>query len=318
MNEIDPKGNNGQIAQGGAPSTLPAESKTQNHESISNGGRTDQTSQRPSPPIKPWKIKETAVRWWNFIKSPDFTNPAIAIATIAIAIATVFTWVEVHSGGKQTDKIVTASQSIKTALETSNTQSQEALNKSFDHADDALKKTLKQGQDAMDGSNKQSKIALDAAIQQSQLDQRAWIVWRGIGPVPQLDQPWEPQVHFTNTGRTPAKNVLLSCNLVPLDKEARFPKEVAPDSPTILAPNDDQFCILKPMTIPKVNQTFLDEVSTAIFRVYIYGSADYFDVFGKEHWLTFCRVMQPDGKTWSSCKTGNDTGDGKKPEKPIN
>jgi hypothetical protein len=82
----------------------------------------------------------------------------------------------------------------------------------------------------------------------------------------------------------------------------------------MLAPNDQTtYCTLIPTPFPKVNQELLDFLNRKQMTVFVYGSATYDDIFGKPHWLTFCRSMQPDGSAWDNCKTHNDTGDGEKP-----
>jgi len=56
------------------------------------------------------------------IKKPENTNAVIAIATVVIAVATVFTYLEVHSGSTQTNRIITADERMAAAMETSNAQ----------------------------------------------------------------------------------------------------------------------------------------------------------------------------------------------------
>jgi hypothetical protein len=50
-------------------------------------------------------------------------------------------------------------------------------------------------------------------------------------------------------------------------------------------------------------------------KVYVYGRVDYWDIFKKPHWTTFCSVMvimpataggMPETINWLSCQTGND------------
>jgi hypothetical protein len=69
-------------------------------------------------------LKETVVGCWDFIKSSDFTNPVISIATIVIAVATWLTYREVHGGSTQTDKIIAADERIAKAMEDSVGQAQ--------------------------------------------------------------------------------------------------------------------------------------------------------------------------------------------------
>jgi hypothetical protein len=171
-------------------------------------------------------------------------------------------------------------------------------------------------QKATDASNAQSRAALDASIAASRSDQRAWIVLRGIEGIPILDQPWPLKVYFANSGKTPAKHVRVDCHVTPakIESEIDFSKVGAHARPTMIAPNDPTtYCPLNPLTIAKVNQDVLDFFSNKKAILFAYGSVTYEDIFGKEHWLTFCRSMEADGKAWDSCETHNDTGDGKRP-----
>lgn len=101
-----------------------------------------------------------------------------------------------------------------------------------------------------------AKDALSNTQAQLRLDERAWVVVRGIGPAPQLDQPWNLRVVFTNTGKTPAKKVEWSC-VVEFAKGEESLKwwRLKYTRPTLLAPNADEMCILHPLTIPKVTLT---------------------------------------------------------------
>ncbi len=231
-------------------------------------------------------------------------------AGVVIGLITLFIFggqlYEMIEGGTQTDKLVNASQSIRDALNLSNAQNQ-----------GALKDTLTQNRQAMNASNAQSKAALDATIQSAHLDQRAWVVVKGIEGVPQLDQPWDIHVVFTNTGKTPAKNVRMSCKAEHKKSidDFVFKEASRVQQTTLIAPNQEPYCDL-PMTtraLPKITKDVLDTLGRKNLIVAVFGSVTYEDVFRRPHWLTFCRLMQPDGKAWDDCKTGNDTGDGNPP-----
>jgi hypothetical protein len=134
--------------------------------------------------------------------------------------------------------------------------------------------------------------------------------------VPELNQPWELHIVFANTGRTPAKNVAMSCNLEPEGNGKPFRFKATPPGHqyTLIVPNQEPYCVLHPMLVPKVTQEILDEFSTKATVISVFGYVTYVDVFHAEHWLTFCKTMYPDGKAWDDCdEGGNDTGDGKKP-----
>jgi hypothetical protein len=150
------------------------------------------------------------------------------------------------------------------------------------------------------------------------LDQRAWVVVKGIEGVPQLDQPWELHVIFTNTGKTPAKNVRMACSSEngPRLNEFLFKRVPLGKAQTMIVPNQEPFCFLAftTPTYPKITKDTLDRFANNTLIVSVFGVLSYDDIFGHSHWLTFCRIMHPDGKAWDDCeKGGNDTGDGNPP-----
>jgi hypothetical protein len=164
-----------------------------------------------------------------------------------------------------------------------------------------------------------AKHGLDATQQAMRLDQRAWLVLKGIGPSPELDKPWSLKVIFDNPGKTPAKKVALTCGVQVAADEVGINWKHPPTyhEVILIAPNDPHYCTLQPMTVPKVTQAVLDDLSKPGVRLYVVGTAVYQDIFEKWHWLTFCRWMHPDGKEWDSCTNGGDTGDGKIPPPPF-
>lgn len=176
----------------------------------------------------------------------------------------------------------------------------------------------KVAQNTIESSDKQSKATLQATQDQMRLDQRAWVVLRGIGPGPTLDQPWNLNAVFTNTGKTPAKNVEWSCvNEYAKDESSLKRWRLPYANPTLLAPNDQKMCILHPVTTPKVTQPVLDVLKSSQVQLFVYGSVVYLDVFGQWHWLTFCQKLQPEGQAWDGCTKGDDTGDGRYPPPPF-
>jgi hypothetical protein len=101
-----------QTAQGSLPSTLTTEGQLKDDKAINKEGKTSSRNQKSSNSMKPWRVKETLKKWWDFIKSPDFTNPAVSVATIVIAVATVYTYREISSASIQTDQIIATQKKI--------------------------------------------------------------------------------------------------------------------------------------------------------------------------------------------------------------
>jgi hypothetical protein len=218
-------------------------------------------------------------KWWEETK---WTDKTIAVFTVVIAGAAILQWCEMRDAGRQTDRIIAADERLATAME----KSVAAAGK-----------------------------ALDATIAENQLDQRAWIIVRGIQGRPTLNRPLEFTVFFLNTGRTPAKEVRWSCNFEVRRSERDVTFKEAPYGEAgLMAPNDpNAFCSAEQRG-PKTNitQPDLDSLRSGQLTVFIFGSAIYNDVFARSHWLTFCRHLRPDGVSLETCAGhADDTGDGR-------
>jgi hypothetical protein len=73
-------------------------------------------------------------KWWETLKNGENTNRVIAVATVVIAIsavvqggAAILQYLEMRSGGEQTDKLISAANQIKSALVTANKQNSDAV-----------------------------------------------------------------------------------------------------------------------------------------------------------------------------------------------
>jgi hypothetical protein len=239
------------------------------------------------------------------------------ISTVAAVIYSGFAgWqlYEIHKGSADTHTLVQAADTQAKKM-TSMSEAADKIRKASEDMVAQDKLIAENAKKALEASNTQSSQALNATIANFQQDQRAWVVAKGIGGQPKLDQPWTIEVQFTNTGRTPAKNAEFSCNTTPLKSEDDLTFKPVPfGRPTLVAPQDQSSCVLEPMTIPKVTQQVLDFLQRRDLTVFVYGSVIYEDVFGKHHWLKFCRAMSPDGSRWENCSKYNDTGDGEIPK----
>lgn len=158
----------------------------------------------------------------------------------------------------------------------------------------------------------QNQKVVAAELGNSRLDQRAWVVLKGVAGKPTLNKPLTLRVYFTNTGRTPARDVRVSCAVSAGTGEMPPTLEGRPyGNPNFLAPNALIFSSLRDSA--KVSQSALDALSKGAVTLFVYGSALYDDVFGRTHWLTFCEFLTPDASSWDPCKRYNDTGNGDKP-----
>jgi len=244
-----------------------------------------------------WRAK------WNR-NHPDkakFTDIVMVIATCVMTLATIAIGILAGLQWRDSGKLNTAAQQAAQAAQL------------FENSAYNLTGIIAQAQSNMQTMADSSMKSIEATRDSIRLDQRAWIIFHGVEGFPQLNQPWTIKAHLMNVGKTPAKDVRISCNLEPSDSEAAVSFHEKPyGAPMLYAPNDaNNYCELFPITVPTVTQTMLDFLTQKRTIIFIFGSVTYDDVFKKPHWFRFCRVMHPDGKAWDNCHTHpDDTGDG--------
>jgi hypothetical protein len=161
--------------------------------------------------------------------------------------------------------------------------------------------------------------AVSTAREQMRLDQRAWLVFKKIGPgPPELGKPWQVSIYFDNSGKTPARNASWYCvdELAKDESSVKWYRLSPKDFPTMVAPNDEKYCTIPVSNGEPVPQKDLDVLTKGELSVFFYGAGTYEDVFGQFHWFTFCQFMDRT-KDIRICQTNNDTGDGKTPPPPL-
>ncbi len=225
---------------------------------------------------------------------------------------------EMIAGGTATDKLV------RYSLVQANAAGDQAdAAQQFSDTAEDINERMSDAVEQLEAAARNAKTGIGATQEAMRLDQRAWVSQTEIGPVPELDKPWDLIVFFRNTGKTPAQRVYVGCAAEPAINETAIrwgtPSHFEPE---VVAPNAAAICILHPITQlgttqPKVTQNILDALQREEIRVYVYGAVVYKDVFRQWHWATFCKSMSSDGKAWFACEKGNDTGDGKVPPKPF-
>jgi hypothetical protein len=168
-------------------------------------------------------IGQSVKRSWKRLVQRErsrWSDIVIMIATVVIAAYAVLQYKEIVGAGIQTDKIIAA--------------------------DNRLAK-------AMEDSVGQAKESGEKTIEQARLDQRAWVVLKAMDGTPRVGEPWVIKFYFSNTGKTPAKNVRYSCNLnrQKTERDVSF-KEYPYQSTSLVSPNEaNNFCELRPLPSPK-------------------------------------------------------------------
>jgi hypothetical protein len=120
-------------------------------------------------------------------------------------------------------------------------------------------------------------------------------------------------ITFLNTGKTPARKVLVNASCIAVEGyRTELPADFAyPDIPkTISIPSVFSIVPNIPTRTDGLYTLDLDGIRRARKReatVYIYGHADYFDVFGDPHVTPFCYEFTPETPTLPSARTKNIT-----------
>jgi len=269
--------------QGDAPSAILAERKEEEHVTIGNEGDPKSASSSTNATANGRGVtrilgcaKERLRKTWDFAKAPEYTNIAIALATIVIAVATVFTYTEIKSGSAQTDRIIAADGRIAGAMESAVGQAGKALN---------------------------------ASIEAARTDQRAWFGIKEITLANPLavGKPVNISILGLNTGKTPALELSM--------EEIRIgPSETARDRDLVIKGIDREVVAPNNTDLFYETATYSDEsvkgIMAGVIPIYVRGSLEYQDIFGATHVTTFCAYYPANGPPTATgrffnCKTGN-------------
>jgi hypothetical protein len=305
MEEIQAKTDESNPAQGVPPSTIPA--KGLEEQQIANRDGDEAAVKGPNAVYLAWQqISKVANNAWTFVKAPESTNVAIAVATIVIAVATVYTYLEIHGGSTQTDRIIAADERIAKAME---------------------------------GTVGQAGKALDASINASRTDQRAWLGMEKIDVLFVVGQPLEFEASVRNSGKTPAVNVISTsvAEFIARNQEPHFssPPEI-PVGHGIEMPGHVFGVGFRIFTVNPGLPTILDEGRHAVVltqplrasiidgtsRLSLHGRIDYRDIFGRPHWTRWCAFLEVDdnvvgGAATPLCTNHNTTDDNETPEGKV-
>jgi len=205
----------------------------------------------------------------------------------------------VEAAGKQADaasKSADAANRFATSAEGINTQTKLAVDK-FDRMARAA-----------ESNAAQSKRSLDAAIEQSHSDQRAWVALSPSAPLVDLNKP--PMASFTvvNSGKTPARKVIIRVWL------NFFPKMLS-ILPGGIEPTETSVGVIFPggrgdsNIVPNINApiSLTNPGIDGTWYAYAWGHVEYLDVFGKPHNTQICGYRKiSEAGDFLQCNFGND------------
>jgi hypothetical protein len=213
----------------------------------------------------------------------------IAIFTVVMAIVAALTLWELIQGGADTKALVAASKQQANAA----SDQADAAQQFSDTAED-INGRMSDAVDQLSAAASNAKAGIKATQDTMRLDQRAWVAVIDVHG-PEL----EPIVKFTNTGRTPARNVIMYpnylYNLVGIEPD--FNTQGSPKRLGVLSPGTERTAQNKMTSIPDLDKRTL----------YVFGRITYDDIFGKHHWVTYCLRLSDDRTQYQFCEEHNDT-----------
>lgn len=179
----------------------------------------------------------------------------------------------------------------------------------------------KKAADAAAGANK-------IATKTMRIDQRAWLSPHIIHQIFSKDQPLVVATQFDNTGKSPAIHVQ-TCVVAEVVEKTREDVDIScPESSKspgldVIFPGGHVARLsnatgkggktdIDPQGL--LREPLMKELRGWSKTVYVYGRVDYWDVFKKPHWATFCSTMlimpptsggMPETVSWTTCQNGN-------------
>jgi hypothetical protein len=188
-----------------------------------------------------------------------------------------------------------------------------AIDQSATNNASAIAAQQKIAQDGLAKSQENFDKSISSARDQLRLDQRAWLGVDNVIGQAKVGEIFTVTVYIKNTGKTPAKNVFIISDAMPVPKGSKptFGYEKAPiteESRAMIAPNSiHKITSLRPQA--PMDEPTLDSLKRRDIIQYMYGKGTYTDVFGCVHWFTYCYYLLTDAQNWGDCSKYNDTGD---------
>jgi hypothetical protein len=267
--------------------------------------------EQETPADRAARVTATATAW-------------MAVFTVLLALLNGVTVVilrnqlkEMHEGGVDTHALAQASSNAADAAADQADASQQ-----FSDTAEDINEGIAGAVDQLEAAADNAKASIKATQDALRLDQRAWVGTEDISSVPttpETDKVWDVNVSMKNSGKTPAKNILMWNTEALLKALPNVNADCAEAierqaSKTMLPPNGGYKALLHVANGVKMPSDWEKEIKDN-GAIYVHGCVLYDDVFRRPHWMTYCGVYDIEHKSgFQSCLKYNDTGDGKPPE----
>jgi hypothetical protein len=245
--------------------------------------------------------------WLHFFSKSEWV---MVFLTFVIAATGIVGIILIVQSGADTQKMIHAA------------QQQACAAKSFSKSTSEIDTKIGLAEQDFSQMAKNSEGAIKATQAQMRLDQRAWIGVEEISsipPIPEEDKIWDISASLKNTGKTPAKNILMWNTEVVVKEAPNVNSDCAAARKTqasrsMLPPNGTYKALLHVANGIKTPKDWESEI-TAQGALYVHGCVIYDDVFRQMHWMTYCGVfdLPHKGNGFLACQRYNNTGDGEPP-----
>ncbi|WP_058185995.1 lysozyme inhibitor LprI family protein [Terracidiphilus gabretensis] len=248
-------------------------------------------------------------------------------AVIMSGLAALFVcgqWYEMHEGGADTHNLATAAgtQAAQTTNLATSAGTQATAAGGFAKSASEIDTKIALAEQDFARMAKNSEDAIKATQESMRQDQRAWL---GAGDYTYTlaeSGPIESVANLTNTGKSPALNILCRItgttklkDYVLRDSDIVYPQELPTLRQGALFPN--QHFPLKatgPPMDPEKQKVWFGNIQSGEWIEYFFGEVRYIDTLGKNHWTHFCTQYIAPTKSGTPCPVYNDAGD----EEPAN
>jgi hypothetical protein len=149
---------------------------------------------------------------------------------------------------------------------------------------------------------------------QMRLDERAWIAVTAINSphMPEIDKEFIYTIHFVNTGKTPARNMMIHSGdeLLANEKPPNLSLESKEVRLGVLSPGSERTYEGNVIPAARIPSTLTrdDLASLKDYKLSIHGTITYDDIFGCHHWISYCGYLREDWSGYAFCSEHNDAG----------
>jgi hypothetical protein len=223
------------------------------------------------------------------------------------------TLTEIRNGKADTNRIITASETQAYAAQkiAGASDRNAAAAESFSTSAGNINIGLSNAVQKLEAQTVSSNKALQATIDNFHQEQRAWLNAQVAIGIPKSDVPYKIQIPILNSGKTPAKHLMVYFT-------GRFFAKGEKVAYTFLGvPQPLGIATPGPSITFTYNSTGIPETGDYVAahkgdKFIVFGAITYEDVFDAKHWLTYC-FFATEENSYAYCTEHNKFGDGRLP-----